>query len=667
MNLGQNILFDNRFLLVKMLGKGSFSEVWLAEDTHVDNAQVAIKVFSPNHGLDENGEKLLVREFALLLNINHQNLIKPLYYSVSAGSPYIVLQYCKKGSASNLVGQMDENMVWKFIGDVASGLVCLHGQEVPIIHQDIKPDNILIDDRANFMITDFGISAKARSTLRRSMSANLSSAGTMAYMPPEKFSKDPTAIKASDIWALGASVFEMMTGATPFDDSLGGLAQQKGAEIPLIKGDWSEKLKDLVNRMLALNTWDRPTAEDLTKIATQKLDLTKSNQTILEQSSKESKFDKNNPKKKKRKTWWKVIEWIVLVTVLCLVFFLHNENYTGFYYKIQEHILSNKVAKTSLTIKAAGLVMEDENTYCLEFDCAAGFKSISVDYPELEWIILPANVSDYAKKWVSVKKTNDEAVIECLPNTDDEGRSISYVVTGTEKEAQQITLNIKQEGKPVNITGTWQQKLMKIVNHNPTETYSNGKYKGEMQYGKRHGFGIYFWGTGDFYIGSWENGNLNEGLYYVATHYVSNCEDCRWFWGKYDDNGDKSGYGVCYGINGKLLYVGEFKNDVPQAIKLDNYNYVNYSNFPKFTTALIAYTELSTNGKLSADEQYFIAMLRSTLVTQGNLDSDNWIGISVNGNRFVGLKIGTNGDLKLEASEDEEKNAIIKYNGEIIN
>ena len=164
------------------------------------------------------------------------------------------------------VGKMTEEDAWRLLRDVASGLAWLHNMNPPVIHQDIKPDNIMTGENGDFMITDFGVSTHVKSTLRKSMSAAFSSAGTIAYMAPERFSKDNTPIMANDIYSLGATVYEMLTGDTPFGDD-GGLLQMKGAEVPELKGDYSKQLKEVIARCLRTNPWERPTAEQLEKYA----------------------------------------------------------------------------------------------------------------------------------------------------------------------------------------------------------------------------------------------------------------------------------------------------------------------------------------------------------------------------------------------------------------
>jgi len=261
----ENKLFHDRYFLERLLGRGNFSEVWLAKDTKT-NIPVALKIYAPATGLDDQGLNVFAREFSLVVNANHKNLLKPLYYDSYDRKPYLVLPFCKNGSILKDVGKFTEEKAWHLLRDVASGLSWLHGMNPPVIHQDIKPDNVMVGENGDFMITDFGVSTHLRSTLRKSMSSAFSSAGTIAYMAPERFGKDNTPIMANDIYSLGATTFEMLTGDTPFGDD-GGLVQKKGAEIPDLKGDYSEQLKKVIAKCLKTNPWERPTAEQLEKYA----------------------------------------------------------------------------------------------------------------------------------------------------------------------------------------------------------------------------------------------------------------------------------------------------------------------------------------------------------------------------------------------------------------
>ena len=261
MELRENILFADRYRLLRLLGRGGFSEVWLASDEKT-GLRVAVKVYAPGSGLDEDGVRLFTEELSIVYNLNHSNLLKPHHFDECGGCPYLVLPYCERGSSHRLIGKLTEEEAWRFLHDVSAGLEYLHAKEPPVIHQDIKPDNVLLDASDTFMITDFGISTRARSTLRRSVSHAEHSGGTMEYMGPERFGEKPAPIKASDIWSLGATLFELLTGSVPFV-RLGGILQMNGALLPAIEGPWSERLKEVVRACLSKDPWDRPTAHAL--------------------------------------------------------------------------------------------------------------------------------------------------------------------------------------------------------------------------------------------------------------------------------------------------------------------------------------------------------------------------------------------------------------------
>ena len=256
----EHSIFHNRYELVKLLGRGAYSEVWLATDTKT-KILVALKVYAPATGLDDAGLEMFAREFSLVADVNDPNILKPLYFEHDR-KPYLVLPYCKDGSVKTKIGQLSEEEAWKVLRDVARGLKALHSHQPPIIHQDIKPDNIMIAGDGHYMIFDFGVSTHLHSTLRKSVSANFTSAGTRAYMAPERFSRHKTPVMASDVYSLGATVYELLTGDAPFGED-GGLVQRSGAEIPELEGDFSQELKEIVESCLALNPWDRPSVDKL--------------------------------------------------------------------------------------------------------------------------------------------------------------------------------------------------------------------------------------------------------------------------------------------------------------------------------------------------------------------------------------------------------------------
>ncbi|MCF0219809.1 MAG: protein kinase [Muribaculaceae bacterium] len=251
----------DRYTLKEFKGSGSFGEVWLAHDDILDR-DIAIKIYL---SLDPRGVEEFKSEYVNTIGIAHPNLLTTRHFDIWEQRPFLIMKYCDKGSVANLAGKIEERQLWEFIRDVAKGLDHLHNLPEPIVHQDIKPDNILMDDDNVFRITDFGISKKIRSTMRK-LSKRAVGAGATAYMGPERFDEDPTPVKASDIWSLGASIYELATGELPFS-GMGGGMQKNGASIQTLPSPWSTNLNLLMKACLSKETWDRPTAEQVATYA----------------------------------------------------------------------------------------------------------------------------------------------------------------------------------------------------------------------------------------------------------------------------------------------------------------------------------------------------------------------------------------------------------------
>jgi serine/threonine protein kinase len=266
MKLSPNDLFANRYQLIKKLGVGGFSEVWLAEDTKSDSMQVAVKIYASGTGLDTDGLSVFSKEYALVFNLNHPNLLKPMHYDEWEGKPYLVMQYLPNGSCLKNIGEFTEQQAAQLILQIGGALDYLHRQDPPIIHQDIKPDNILMDAQGKFLLSDFGISSKIRRTLSKSMGSRAGqSSGTTAYMAPERFSKkleERAPIKANDVFSLGVTLFELLTGELPYGE-LGGMVANTGNEPAELPIHYSSGLRGLIALCINKKTYLRPTATEI--------------------------------------------------------------------------------------------------------------------------------------------------------------------------------------------------------------------------------------------------------------------------------------------------------------------------------------------------------------------------------------------------------------------
>ncbi len=288
-------LFDGHYKLLRPLStEGGTADVWLAIDVNtIDTAYedgeeaqsdeetgmtVAIKIYRPKNALDIEGEQRFRDEFKIVYECRHANLLQPTNFSIFEGIPYLVLPYCKNGSAENLAGKnLSDDELWKFILDVSSGLERLHSNTPQIIHQDIKPGNILIDNNYDYAITDFGISSKRGGV--HSYYYDDENTGTLAYMAPERFMEGAEAMPQSDIWAFGATLCEILTWNVPFGEE-GGNAQLN-SEVPLPEiPNVSPDIQKLIHACLAKEPGDRPTAKQLVEAAKAKQFPVKSKKPI---------------------------------------------------------------------------------------------------------------------------------------------------------------------------------------------------------------------------------------------------------------------------------------------------------------------------------------------------------------------------------------------------
>lgn len=282
----KNELFDGHYALIRPLSvDGATADVWLALDanTLAENANieeiirmdeedigklgllVAIKVYRPQNALDIEGEQRFRDEYMIVFNCHHTNLIHPTHFSIFMETPYLVLPYCKLGSSEALIGtEFSTDDIWKYILDVSSGLAYLHALEPPIIHQDIKPANILLDDTHHYAITDFGISAQRGGTHVGYYDEENS--GTLAYMAPERFLEGAEPMSQSDIWAFGATLYEILTGKVPFGEEGGKNQIESDTPLPPVMNVPAD-IQRLINACLAKNPGDRPSAEQLIEAA----------------------------------------------------------------------------------------------------------------------------------------------------------------------------------------------------------------------------------------------------------------------------------------------------------------------------------------------------------------------------------------------------------------
>lgn len=260
-------VFHERYVLEKLIGVGGFADVWKATDNRT-KAVVALKIYT---NLDEDGINDLSDEYTRMQSLNHTNILKAEHFDSWGNIPYLVMKFCDGGSLDKKIGKMTTEELTDAVAQISSGLEYLHNSG--IVHQDIKPANILIDKSSGktiYVLSDFGISSKTKTRL--SHSVNLKNQGTSmteAYAPPEKFSSkkaDRKPDRKGDIFSFGISIYELATGSMPFDDlSTGRQLLYEGAEVDFSEIQ-DEKLRRITELCMQPDKDDRPTAAHINKM-----------------------------------------------------------------------------------------------------------------------------------------------------------------------------------------------------------------------------------------------------------------------------------------------------------------------------------------------------------------------------------------------------------------
>src|SRR2546425_2739890 len=237
-------LQNGRYCILRPLGSGSMGEVYLVEDRRI-NRQVAIKVIRleaasyPDSEATKDAARLFEREAKAIAKLNHPNIL-PLFdfgEEVVNETPltYMVMPYSPEGSLASWLQQrgpsqpLSTSDVAHFLAQAADALQ--HAHDNDIIHQDVKPQNFLIRSNKNarlpdLLLADFGIAKLAAGTSGSSQAIR----GTPIYMAPEQWEGNP--VPASDQYALGIMIYQLLTGRPPFQGGPGQMMYQHFSVAP---------------------------------------------------------------------------------------------------------------------------------------------------------------------------------------------------------------------------------------------------------------------------------------------------------------------------------------------------------------------------------------------------------------------------------------------------
>ncbi len=198
------------YILLRLLGKGGFAEVYLGEHRYL-RTLAAVKILHTQ--LAQEDIEGFLREAQMVARLRHHHIVRVLDFGVENSTPYLVMDYASHGTLRQRhlkATQVPLPAVVTYTKQIADALQYAHEQR--LIHRDVKPENMLVADNQDILLSDFGIALAAQSTSSQSVQ-NI--AGSIAYMAPEQIQAHPR--PASDQYALAISVYEWLCGNRPFE------------------------------------------------------------------------------------------------------------------------------------------------------------------------------------------------------------------------------------------------------------------------------------------------------------------------------------------------------------------------------------------------------------------------------------------------------------------
>lgn len=266
--LAPDTLLQNRYIIDRLIAKGGMGAVYLARDQRL-GSQVALKetLFT-----EERLKRAFEHEARLLASLRHPALPKVIDHFTESEGQFLVMEFIPGDDLADLLNQQGhafsirEVLEWAY--QLLDVLVYLHGKRPPIIHRDIKPQNLKLTPEGGIILLDFGLAKGAPSQMARVTSVSSILGFTRNYAPPEQIQGTGTDPR-SDLYSFAATIYHLSTGMPPIDALIRSTAVVGGQIDPLLPASQvnplvPDAIADLLMRTMALNRDSRPsTAEAL--------------------------------------------------------------------------------------------------------------------------------------------------------------------------------------------------------------------------------------------------------------------------------------------------------------------------------------------------------------------------------------------------------------------
>ena len=252
MDLTPDTILQNRYRIMSQLGQGGMGMVYMAFDSSLEHV-VAVKL---NRNLSSQGTTQFIREARLLANLHHPNLPRVTDYFLIGDSQFLVMDYIAGDDLGSLIekqGAFTLDQVLHWSEQLGSALAYMHAQNPPVIHRDIKPQNIKLTPDNDVVLVDFGIAKAADAS---QMTATGALGFTPGYAPPEQYGAGRTG-PYSDQYAFAATLFTLLTGIKPVDSVQRVLGQATLTPINQLIPNIPHNVQAAIERAMSIRPEDR--------------------------------------------------------------------------------------------------------------------------------------------------------------------------------------------------------------------------------------------------------------------------------------------------------------------------------------------------------------------------------------------------------------------------
>jgi serine/threonine protein kinase/formylglycine-generating enzyme required for sulfatase activity len=314
-------VLNNQYVLRERLGSGGMGVVWLAQDSYLDEP-VALKFLPEKVRLDEDSLRQLKNETKRSKALNDYHIVRIDHLVRDGTIACIVMEYVdgltlKQIKDQKPCGHLEVREISEWIRQLCQALAYAHNSKAGILHRDLKPANLMINRMGELRVTDFGIACSVKEQINR-VGQNLSVSGTLYYMSPQHLLG--SAKRSDDIYSLGATIFELLTGTPPFyrgdskdirrqiENEVAPSMTSRRTELDLLGEPIPPRWEQVVAACLAKEPRDRPQkVEDVAERLGIPITPSMETRTMLDQTTLDVKPPPPEPAKKSGAPWAAIV------------------------------------------------------------------------------------------------------------------------------------------------------------------------------------------------------------------------------------------------------------------------------------------------------------------------------------------------------------------------